>query len=262
MSKLPHKLALVFTCVLAACAGPGVHKVTYYPSGFDPAKDPYWEDPRFAKSLLDAVQPAVHAPADAGDMSTPGLHGAVKFTYVGGVIEYPDIAESTGNPDMDKLMLHQVASVQPPKATGPYADEPHEFLMELDMPTPFESFRSGIYTAINSQKVYPKDAILRGGMGDVTVSFDYLDGKAGNIVMDVARSSKSKDLDKASMDAVTRAVMPSAPPAYAGKTLHMEALFCYSLRGSAAAKDPCPTGSNVIEVTGTRIMRVDIERMP
>jgi protein TonB len=169
------------------------------------------------------------------------------------VIEYPDIVQSTGDPDMDKLMLRQIASVQPPQATGLRADEIHEFIKELDMPTPFESFQSGIYGAIDAKKIYPKEAVMGGVGGVAAVDFDYLDGKISGITL--VRASRDKDLDKVSVGAVTRAVMPPVPPAYAGQARHMEAIFCYSLRESAEAKNPCPAALNVIEVTGTRIRR-------
>src|SRR5277367_4834334 len=79
---------------------------------FDPATDPYWANPVWDKSLLDAVQSVVHDPVDPGDISTPGLHAVVKFIYIDGTIEYPEIVQSTGDQDLDKLMLHQVISVQ------------------------------------------------------------------------------------------------------------------------------------------------------
>jgi TonB family protein len=255
-----RSLLLILVVALAACAGPrpaSHYQMTYY--GFDPAKDPYWQDPSFAKSLLAAVQSAVHDPVDPADLSTPGLRGTVKFMYVNGVIEYPDIVQSTGHPDLDKLMLHQIAEAQVPKPVGLQNDQPHEFVLELYMPTPFEAFQAGIYAAIDVQKVYPKEAVLGAHQGNATVDFDYQDGKTSNISM--ARSSDLKDLDKAALNAVTRAIVPPAPPLYAGKLLHMEAVFCYSLRGSDEGKDPCPAGRDVIEVTGTRIMRVDIQRV-
>jgi len=223
---------------------------------FDPSKDPYWEDPRWDKSLLDAVQSAVHDPVDVADMSAPGLHATVKFTFQDGIIEYPEITQGTGDAEMDKLMLHQLAAVQAPKPTGLRADELHEFILDLDMPTPFESFQSGIYESIDAQKVYPKDAIIGGIGGIAAVDFDYLDGKTSGITL--ARSSKDKNLDKASVNAVTKAIMPTAPPAYAGKARHMEAIFCYSLDGSTRIGPSCPAALNVIFVTGTRIKRTDI----
>lgn len=244
---------------VAACAGPGVHKVqiretTYYPSGFDPAKDPYWEDPRWDKTLLDAVQSAVYNPADPADTSTPGLHMVVKFTYQDGAAEYPEVVQGTGDPKKDDLLLHQLASTQLPQATGNDADKPHEFVLDLDMPTPFESFEYKMFDAIGYAKVYPKEAVIEGAQGTTTVDFDYADGKATDISM--TKSSQSKVLDQASLGTVARAVMPPAPEIYAGKTFHVKVLFCYALYQSDNDSRRCPTRRDVILVTGTRIRRV------
>jgi len=257
MGKLPHAMMLAAVCALSACVGP--HTQAFLTKDgtllyFDPAKDPYWQNPAWTAALFRAVQSAVQEPGDPADTTTHGAHAKVKFTYADGVIEYPDIVESTGNPDLDKLMLHQVASVQPPVAAGLRADETHEFVTDLDMPTPFEAFQSGIYSAIDAQKVYPKDAVIGGAGGVNAVDFDYLDGSIAGITL--VQSSKNKDLDKASVNAVTKAVMPPVPAAYAGKARHMEAIFCYSLDGSERIGPSCPAALNVIFVTGTRIRRV------
>src|ERR1041384_2384529 len=107
--------ALLLACALAACATGGPNAKTYFENGrfvrFDPDKDPYWENPPWIASLLVAVQSAVQDPVDPADTTTHGPHAQIKFTYADGVIEYPDIVQSTGNQDMDKLMLRQVASV-------------------------------------------------------------------------------------------------------------------------------------------------------
>jgi hypothetical protein len=261
---------------LVACAGPEAKEsqsqeaqskeVTYYPSGFDPAKDPYWEDPRWDKTLLDTLQQAVHDPVDTNPISTPGLHATVKFTLENRIVEYPEITSSTGNPNLDVLMLHQVASVRVPlPTTGLQIDQPHEFELDLDMPTPLETFESTIYGAIEYWKVYPKNPILEGLVGDTTVAFDFKDGKASDIVM--ATSSKNKELDRSSIAAVTKATMPAAPAAYAGKSLHMEVLFCYTLimsdYGTApVVKNQCPVARNVIRIEGTRVKRVDTYQYP
>lgn len=231
---------------------------------FDPGKDPYWENPAFERSLLDAVQSAVHDPVDAADMSTPGLHATVKFTYLQGIIEYPQIVMSTNIPELDKLMLHQVAAVKAPPAMGLRSDEPHEFIIDLDMPTAFESFQSSIYAAIEDHKVYPKEPIIRGITGNTTVDFDYLDGKANDIKM--TQSSNIKSLDQASLDAVVQADFPQSPPVYAGKSLHMNVVFCYTMisraYGETAKLNTCPVSRNVIVIQGERFRRDDIQVVP
>lgn len=260
--------SMVLLGCLAACRG-AVQPRTYAVCMsarpcFDPSKDPYWEDPIFEKSLLDAIQAVVHDPVDAADMSSPGLHATVKFTLLDGVIEYPEITQSTGDPEKDKLILHQLASAQPPKATGPQSDQPHQFVLDVDMPTPFEAFESTLYGAIEYQKVYPKDPIIAGITGDTAVDFDYQDGKTSNI--ELARSSNSKSLDQASLGAVKRATFPPAQSAYIGKSLHMEVVFCYTMVTNAYGRvtegNACPTGRNVIVVQGERFTRTSVQVVP
>jgi hypothetical protein len=149
-------------------------------------------------------------------------------------------------------MLQEVVSVQGPKPSGAHADEPHVFELELDMLTPFESLQYSIYTAIDSQKVYPKEAILEEATGNATVDFDYQDGKANGITMSMG--SRNEDLNKASIGAITKAALPSPPLAYADRPIHMEVKFCYSLATSPTnIINKCPAGDNVIVVQGYRI---------
>jgi outer membrane biosynthesis protein TonB len=205
-------------------------------------------DPRWDKSLLDAVQAAVHDPVDGTDMSTPGIHATVRFTFLDGVIEYPEIVQSTGDPELDKLVVDQVASAQAPRpAVGLQIDAPHQFVLDLDVPTPYESFEYGVFNALDYAKIYPKDAVMGGSQGSTTVGFDYLDGEASNIT--TIKSSGSKSLDRASLGTVARSKLPPAPPAYAGKTVHLEAVFCYSLIGPGK----CPRRKDVILIYGTRL---------
>jgi outer membrane biosynthesis protein TonB len=107
--------------------------------------------------------------------------------------------------------------------------------------------------AIDRWKVYPKEAIMSGTMGSNVMGFDYLDGIASNIVL--IESSKDRWLDKASLKAVSQAALPAAPPAYAGKTLHIQAGFCYSVETNGRPGIPCPKTPGVIQVSGIRISR-------
>lgn len=222
------------------------------PRFFDPAKDPYWLDPRWAKGLLDAAQSVVHDPVPVTDLTTVGPRVTIKFTFADGRIQDPAIIAGTGDPALDDLLLKQVITAQVAKPTGLHAEEAHGFLLDLDMPTPFESFQGSVYDSIDHQKLYPKDAIFAGTMGETTTDFDYLDGKANSIA--IVKSSNNHDLDKASLDAVTRAAMPSAPPAYAGKGTHMEVIVCYALNDTKR----CPVADNVILVFGTRVKTVTV----
>ena len=177
--------------------------------------------------MFNAVQSVVHTPTNVTSSATHGIHGTVRFLFANGIIEDPVIVASTGDPDLDKLLLQQVASAHVPRPTGPHADEPHEFELPLDMPTLSESFMYSVYAAIDRQRVYPREEIIKGITGSTTVDFDYLDAKARDIV--IAKSSGNRELDQASVGAVSRAKLPAAPPAYAGKTVHIEVIVCYSL---------------------------------
>lgn len=255
--RIARLALLVAMTSLAACSStPAATDSTEPVAHFDPAKDAYWQDPKWDKALGVAVQSVMHDPVDPAGTATPGIHATVKFTLVNGIIEYPEMVDGTGDPDLDKQMLHQVAAAQVPKPTGLQTDQPHEFELDLAMPTVFESLQDSIYAAIDAWKIYPVDAIRGGWQGRVTVSFDYLDGKASNII--VTKSSGNKDLDRASVATVTKANLPPAPTGYTGKTLHMEPMFCYNLDGPGK----CPVRNDVILVYGTRLVTRTIEELP
>jgi len=75
-------------------------------------------------------------------------------------------------------------------------------------------FSASMLAAINAQKVYPKEAVMAGETGETVVSFDYVNGVVSNIHVD--RSSGSRSLDKAAMNAVQKAAMPPKPAELAG----------------------------------------------
>ena len=248
MREYRNLAVLVLACALSAC-GTTPPQVNKPPLFSDQA---YWTNPFWQAELFSAVQSVVHLPANAASPAKPGIHGTVKFLFANGQIEDPEIVASTGNPDLDKLMLQQVTSAKVPKPTGLHTDQPHEFELPLDMPTLFEWFENNVYAAIDRKKLYPRDAIMYEHTGNTAVDFDYLDAKALNIV--IAKSSGNKQLDQASLGAVSRAVMPPPSPDYAGKTLHMVAIFCYDINNA----EKCPASNNVIDVYGTRILRTTV----
>jgi hypothetical protein len=252
-TRLAGLALLALTGGIAACSSTPAPRDPGEPvARFDPSADPYWQDPRWDKTFLDAVQAVVHDPVAATDTSTPGLHATVKFTFMDGSVEYPEIVTGTGNAGLDKLVLHQLDSAQLPKASGVDADKPHEFVLDVDVPTPFEAFQSSIYAAIDNQKVYPKDSLLRRVTGDISVDFDYLDGKVDNVL--ITQSGIDRDLSKASINAVTKATFPTTPPTYADKTLHMTVIFCYTMNmGSYDGQligNACTSQRNLIVVHG------------
>lgn len=228
---------------LVACSSAPVS-----PTRGDPfAQIPYWQNPWWQKNLSDAIQSVVHRPDDTGDGSAPDTSVTVGFTLANGDTQDLEIVSSTGDAGLDQLVLQQVGSAKIPKPFGGNIGEPHHFELELDVLTLNEWFRYNIYYAIDSQRVYPKDAIMEGSIGSTTIDFDYLDGKAENIT--IAKHTNGQDLDRASLNAVEKAQFPVPTEAYAGKTLHMEVIVCYSLNGS----QNCPQGKNVVLVQGTRV---------
>lgn len=232
---------------LAACSSAPSDNPAY--RLFNAPVDPYWDDQRWAKALLDAVEAVAHDPVVMTDTTTIGPHVIIKFTFANGMIQDPAIIAGTGDPSLDELLLKQVITAQVPRPGGAHANEPHGFLLDLDMLTPYESFEDSVYTAIDAAKVYPKDALLSGAIGAATLGFDYLDGKATGIA--IVTSSRDRYLDKSSLAAVANALMPPAPPAYAGKTLHMEVTICYNLNNSKN----CQIARNVVLVRGTLVRR-------
>ena len=259
MRRLLLPVLLASGCVVAACGSAPAAPTAVMAPSYDPDKDPYWMDPNWQTALLNAVQSVVRSPKDMDDLSAPYLHVTVQFSYHDGDIEDPQIVESTGHPDLDQLILQQVVTAVVPKPTGFDAAEPHPFALELDVPTPLEAFKYTVYAAVDRWKVYPKEAIMAGATGNTVVDFDYLDGMIHNIT--VAKSSRVKVLDGSSINAVSRSTPPVVPIEYTHKTLHMELTVCYSLiESSTDIKNPCPTGGDVIQVTGTRIRRTEIRR--
>lgn len=249
-------IALALVCALSACSSTLPNTA---PTQADAGAKAYWENPDWQSLLLGDIQSVVHQPTDTDKTPITGVNGMVRFTLDGSAIKDPQIVASTGYSDLDKLMLQQVMSAKPPETRGPHASEPHEFELLLDMLTPLDWLQYNVYRAIDYRKVYPKDPIIKGDTGNTTVDFDYLDGKANNIAM--TGSSKNRDLDKAAVGAVTRAVLPPAPMTYTGKPIHVEVIVCYTLFLSPpdTTVNPCPTEKNVIVVRGTRIKRTTVE---
>ncbi len=245
MREYRNLAVLVLACALSACGTtpPQANKLPLF------SDQAYWTNPFWQAELFSAVQSVVHLPANAASPAKPGVHGTVKFLFANGKIEDPEIVASTGNPDLDKLLLQQVVTAKVPKPYGLHTDQPHEFELPLQMFAPYESFQYNVYAAIDRKKVYGREALLKDDTGITTVGFDYRDGKALNIV--IVKSSGSRYLDQRSVAAVSSAVMPPPSHGYAGKTLHMVAIFCYDINNA----HKCQTGENVIDVEGTRIVR-------
>ena len=110
--------------------------------------------------------------------------------------------------------------VQPPSPPPIPTSKP------VNQDTLMAEFQASMKAAIDAAKVYPKEAILAGETGTVTVSFDYVNGVVSNIKVD--RSSGSRALDRSAMNAVQKAQMPPKPAELAGIS-HFVVLVNYTL---------------------------------
>lgn len=219
-------------------------------SGLTGPSDAYWQNQAWDAKLFQVVQSAVHYPLDARGQpigEPASVHGKVEFTYSDGKILDPEMAQSTGRPDLDAAMLQQVATASVPPAIGSHAREPHAFALALSMLAPMEMFEQAMLQAINAKKVYPREAIIHGDQGVSTIGFDYRGGQAYNIR--VLKSSGTNSLDAAAMMAVANARMPASPAWLNTETgLHLSLGICYSLGNSSRCP---PLTRQVIEVENT-----------
>ncbi|MGH8415304.1 MAG: energy transducer TonB [Gammaproteobacteria bacterium] len=114
----------------------------------------------------------------------------------------------------------------PPPQPPPQAMPPPP---QVNMAALRDSFYAELHAAIDAAKVYPRQAILSGATGTVTVGFEYYNGSVSNV--HVERSSGDRSLDRAAMDAVNHAHYPSAPPQFANQKLHFSIPVVFNLGG-------------------------------
>ena len=89
-------------------------------------------------------------------------------------------------------------------------------------------FSASMKAAIDAQKVYPKEAIMAGATGNVTMSFDYVNGVVSNVHID--KSSGERSLDRSALAAVQKAQMPPKPAELAGIN-HFVIVISFNLGG-------------------------------
>lgn len=112
--------------------------------------------------------------------------------------------------------------VQPPSPPPIPTSKP------VNQDTIMAEFTASMHAAIEAQKQYPKEAILAGDTGTVTLSFDYVNGAVSNVKVD--KSSGSRSLDRAAIQAVNKATMPPKPAELAGIS-HFVILLNFNLGG-------------------------------
>lgn len=122
-------------------------------------------------------------------------------------------------------------AVPPPPPSPPPTPTPPQ--PTVDIAAVQNAFQRAMYRAIEQRALqsYPRDAVLAGATGAVTVGFDYINGVVSNIK--VLRSSGSRSLDRGAMEAVQTAQLPPKPPDLAGLNLnHFVITVQYQLGGS------------------------------
>lgn len=214
----PARLILTLL-VLAASLG---YSAASYPSS---DVGVYWQDEHWNRELLAALESSLHYPDDASGLPLrpvpESVQATVGFTYIDGKIQDPVIIKTSGRSDLDAAFLSQIISAQPPKVSGGHAAEPRPFYFTLTMRTPREAFETAVCKAIDAKFIYPKDAILAGQLGVTILKFQYHAGKASVIAL--LRSSGSKLVDEAFMQALGKAQMPPAPAWLPAQPLAMKA---------------------------------------
>lgn len=127
--------------------------------------------------------------------------------------QVPPVNSDIPGPNVPPLQPLQPPFVPP--QTGPAVD-------------PARQFETAMLRAIDAAKVYPKAEMLKGNGGEAVVSFDYAGGVVSNIRVD--RSTGSRDLDRAAIDAVQKAALPAKPEGLAGLT-HFTFTLVFDLGG-------------------------------
>lgn len=148
----------------------------------------------------------------------------------------PKVPQPKIPPPPDQQPLHEVPpipspvpvpnAVPPPPPQPPLQPQPPQ---QVDMAQIRNDYFSQLHAAIDAAKVYPREAVLSGATGTVTVSFDFNNGQVSNVHID--RSSQTRSLDRAAMDAVERAHYPPPPPQLANQTLHFVVPIVFNLGG-------------------------------
>ncbi|MGH8283976.1 MAG: energy transducer TonB [Gammaproteobacteria bacterium] len=118
-------------------------------------------------------------------------------------------------------------AVPPPPPQPPLQATPPPPQPAVNMAAIRASFFAELRAAIDAAKVYPHDALLSGTTGTVTVSFDYYNGSVSNI--HIVRSSGSRSLDRAAMDATRRAHYPPPLAQYVNHTVPAVIIVQFSL---------------------------------
>lgn len=146
----------------------------------------------------------------------------------------PKVPQPKVPPPPDQQPLHEVPPVPSPipvpNAVPPPPPEPPlvpQQAKPVDKTSMIAQLESEMRNRIDAAKVYPRSAILAGKEGDVTVQFTYLNGKVSDI--EVLHTSGNRALDRETVQAVARAVIPEPPPELVGQSIPMQITIVYSL---------------------------------
>ncbi|MGH8371131.1 MAG: energy transducer TonB [Gammaproteobacteria bacterium] len=147
----------------------------------------------------------------------------------------PKVPQPKIPPPPDQQPLHEVPPIPSPiplpNAVPPPPPSPPLVPQQTppDMATLQARFQSELHACIEAGKTYPREALLSGTTGTVTVEFDYFNGDMSNVK--IKRSSGSRPLDRAGIQAVARAKCPPPPPEFQGQTFHFTIPIEFTLGG-------------------------------
>jgi protein TonB len=148
----------------------------------------------------------------------------------------PKVPQPKIPPPPDQQPLHEVPPIPSPipipNAVPPPPPSPPLVPQQtppVDMATLQARFESELHACIDAAKAYPREALLSGETGTVTLEFDYFNGDMNNV--EIKRSSGSRPLDRAGVQAVARAKCPPPPPQFQNQKFHFIIPIQFSLGG-------------------------------
>lgn len=179
----------------------------------------YWDDRKWVAEMYHAVQQGIYLPADM-DPKIQYHDATVQFTYTDGGLQDAEVVKSSGSEVVDAAIESQIDKIHVPAPPGPPGVEPHRFQMDVHVQIGLEAYQMALHRAISAAAHNPGGT----SAGRVLLDFDYADGKVSNIT--VTQTSGASEIDKAAVDAVAHANMPTTPAAFS-KITHFVIAFCF-----------------------------------
>lgn len=226
---------LLMSLFLCACATPP-----------DKATQAYANHYEWLKTLHDTVQVQLHYPSKLPKNAMTTGFVTVQFTYDKGKLRNAVIVDSTGSDQLDSSIVEQIDHMEIAPPDSKHSLPPHRFQLQLKSPEPASgqspgTFFQNLYQAIQKKAEvnYPREAILHGRTGKVSVGFTYFNGKISNV--HVISSSQTRSLDQAAVDVVKHVNYSSEPDSLKYNKLHLEVSITYTLNGGESVLQPVAT---------------------